>query len=87
MRRFKKNNDKYISSLISLVKEKGALGLNINHEQCSKKMVEGFHREGLQVSVWTANSTRVMLKCLSFAPDNITTRYPSELKKLIDNKK
>ncbi len=87
VKRFKKNNEKYISFLISLVKEKGALGLNIKYNQCSKKMVEMFRREGLQISVWTANNTRVMLKCLSFSPDNITTRYPSELKKLIANLK
>ncbi len=87
VKRSKKKNKEYISSLISLVKEKGALGLNINHRQCSKKMVEMFREEGLQVSVWTANSTFVMLKCLSFAPDNITTRHPSDLRKLIANLK
>ena len=87
VKRLKKNNGKYISSLVSLVKEKGALGLNIKYNQCSRKLVEMFRKEGLQVSVWTANNTRVMLKCLSLAPDNITTRYPSELKKLISESK
>ncbi|MBE6776118.1 MAG: glycerophosphodiester phosphodiesterase [Ruminococcaceae bacterium] len=83
----KKKNEKYISSLISLVKEKGAVGINLRHSQCSKKMVEMFRAEGLLVSVWTANSTRVMKKCLSFSPDNITTRYPSALLDMINNLK
>ncbi len=87
VKKLKKNNKKYISSLISLVKEKGALGLNIKYSQCSEKMVEMFRAENLQISVWTANNTRVMLKCLSFAPDNITTRYPSELRDLIEKLK
>ena len=85
--KLKKNNEEYISSLISLVEEKGAVGLNINYRQCSKKMVEMFRKKGLQVSVWTANSIPAMLKCLSYAPDNITTRHPSELKELIMNLK
>lgn len=84
---FKKKNEKYIKSLISLTKEKGALGLNIKHTQCSKKLVEMFRDEGLLVSVWTANNTRVMKKCLAFAPDNITTRFPSTLIKLINKSK
>ena len=84
VKKLKKNDEEYISSLVALVKENGALGLNIKYNQCSKRLVEIFHREGLQVSVWTANNTRVMLRCLSFKPDNITTRYPSELKKIIN---
>ncbi len=87
VKKLKKNNKKYILSLISLVKEKGALGLNIKYNQCSDKMVKMFREENLQISVWTANNTRVMLKCLSFSPDNITTRYPSELRELINKLK
>lgn len=79
----KKNDEEYILSLINLVKEKGAPGLNINHGQCSRKMVQMFREEGLTVSVWTANSVIAMLRCLSFSPDNITTRYPSTLIKII----
>lgn len=83
----RKNNGRYISSLISLVREKGAVGLNVKYSRCSKRMVDMFRKEGLLVSVWTANSTRVMKKCLSFGPDNITTRHPSELIELINKAK
>ena len=82
--KLKKNDEEYISSLISLVKEKGALGLNINYGQCSKKMVEMLRREGLQISLWTANNPFAMLRCISYSPDNITTRHPSTLIKLIN---
>lgn len=80
----KKNDEQYIKSLIALVKEKGALGLNINHGQCSRKLVKMFREEKLMVSVWTANSVKIMLKCISFAPDNITTRYPQTLTEIIE---
>ena len=80
----KKNDEQYIKSLIALVKEKGALGLNINHGQCSRKLVKMFREENLMVSVWTANSVKIMLKCISFAPDNITTRYPQTLTEIIE---
>lgn len=79
----KKSNEEYIKELISLVKEKGAAGLNISFTQCSKKMVEMFRKEGLLVSVWTANNEAEMLMCLSMLPDNITTRYPETLLELI----
>ncbi|MBQ7117421.1 MAG: glycerophosphodiester phosphodiesterase [Clostridia bacterium] len=83
----KKNDEEYISSLISLVKEKGAVGINLKYSRCSKTMVRMFREQGLLVSVWTANDIFTMLKCISFAPDNITTRHPSALIKLINRLK
>lgn len=80
----KKNDGEYIASLVGLVKETGAVGLNVNYLKCSKKMVEAFRREGLKVSVWTANGLSSMIICLNMMPDNITTRCPGLLNKLID---
>lgn len=79
----KKNNEKYLRSLAQKVRELGAVGLNINHKKCSKRLVEVFHREGLMVSIWTVNERRHMLRALKLGVDNITTRQPSELKELI----
>ena len=80
----KKYDDEYIASLIELVKGAGAVGLNVNYLKCSKKMVEAFRREGLKVSVWTAKEIFSMIICLNMMPDNITTRCPVLLNKLID---
>lgn len=82
----KKNNSTYISSLVEKVKSTGAIGINLNHKGCSNALVEAFHKENLLVSVWTANSKAVMYRCLSFSPDNITTRKPSELIQIINTK-
>lgn len=78
------NNDEYIAQLIKEVKSLGACGLNIHHKGCSEKLVEAFHKEGLLVSVWTANKKNDMIKALSMQCDNITTRKPAELKKLVE---
>ena len=79
----KKNNEKYLLSLAQKVRELGAAGLNISHKRCSKRLVEIFHREGLLVSIWTVNKKKHMLRALELGVDNITTRKPSELKKLM----
>lgn len=79
----KKNDSIYISSLVEKVKSTGAIGINLNYKGCSKALVEAFRKEKLLVSVWTANSKSEMYRCLSFEPDNITTRHPSVLRGII----
>ncbi|MBQ7005794.1 MAG: glycerophosphodiester phosphodiesterase [Clostridia bacterium] len=82
----KKNTDKeYLDSLVKKVKDCGAVGINMNHKGCSKALVEAFRKEGRLVSLWTANSKKIMGRCLYYEPDNITTRKPSELLQLMAN--
>ncbi len=69
----------YINSLVERVKKSGAIGINLNKNGASKKLVDIFHKNGLLVSVWTADSEREMHRLLSYAPDNITTRRPDKL--------
>lgn len=81
----KKNTDPvYLASLVNKVKECGAIGINLNFKGCSKELVEAFRKEEQLVSLWTANSKLAMYRCLAFAPDNITTRKPSLLSKIIN---
>ncbi len=79
-----KNTDKeYLLSLVEKVKKAGAIGINFNYKSASKELVEVFHENGLLVSIWTVNNEYNMYKILSFGPDNITTRNPDELSKII----
>lgn len=79
-----KNTDKeYLLSLVEKVKNAGAIGINFNYKSASKELVEVFHENGLLVSIWTVNNEYNMYKILSFGPDNITTRNPDELSKII----
>lgn len=82
----KKNDEEYIRSLVQKVKDTGAVGLNINFKGASKKMVDIFHSEGLEVSVWTVSKELQMHKVLTLGCDNITTRQPSMLKNIINSK-
>lgn len=78
----KKNTDLfYLDSLVEKVKGNGAVGINMNYKAASGELVGVFRKEGLLVSLWTANSKKTMGSCLSYAPDNITTRKPSMLKR------
>ena len=80
-----KNTDPaYLNSLVEKVRSCGAVGINMNYKACSTELVSTFRKANLPVSLWTANSKRTMHKCLCFAPDNITTRKPSELISIID---
>lgn len=80
----KKSNQKYIRSLVADVRKLGAAGLNISYKTVSKRMVEIFHQEGLEVSVWTVNTETAMHKILPLGCDNITTRQPSTLLGIIE---
>ncbi|MBQ7295334.1 MAG: glycerophosphodiester phosphodiesterase [Clostridia bacterium] len=82
----KKNSEEYIRSLVSLTKESGAVGINIHYSGASKKMVDIFHGEALQVSVWTVNDELAMHKVLALGCDNITTRQPTKLIEVINSK-
>ncbi len=79
-----KNTDKeYLQSLVEKVKNAGAIGINFKYTSASKELVDTFHENGLLVSIWTVDSEYNMYKILSFGPDNITTRHPDKLAKII----
>ena len=46
-------------------------------------MIRIFHENDLLVSLWTANTIPQLLRTMSLAPDNITTKRPDLLKGLI----
>lgn len=79
----KRNDETYIRDLVDKVKEAGAIGINFNKKSASSKLVKIFHEEGLLVSIWTVDRKYLMRRILSLAPDNITTRKPSVLRKII----
>ncbi len=84
VKRWKKYNEKYILSIVEKVKNAGAVGINFKYTGASEKLVKIFHKNGLLVSIWTVDNTKNMYKILSFAPDNITTRHPDELSKIVE---
>lgn len=80
---WKKYSEKYILSIVEKVKKSGAVGINFKYTGASKKLVNIFRKNGLLVSIWTVDNRKNMYKILSFAPDNITTRNPHELSRIV----
>jgi len=70
---------------IAAAKQLGAIGLNIHHSCCNKKLVRRAHEQGLLVSVWTVDRPRKMRKMLQLGVDNITTRQPDTLLEIISH--
>ncbi|MCL2446630.1 MAG: glycerophosphodiester phosphodiesterase [Oscillospiraceae bacterium] len=54
----------------------GAIGINIHHSKCSKRLLRRARELGLLVSVWTVDNPRHMRKLRRLGVDNITTRHP-----------
>lgn len=81
--RKRKKDVVYLNTLADLVEQQGAVGINLNKKGCSEELVNVFHKRKLLVSVWTVNKKFEMRRILSLAPDNITTRYPSKLTRII----
>ena len=80
----KADDEEYIMSLVEKVKNAGAVGINFNYKTATKELVDIFHENGLLVSIWTVNDEYNMYKILSFSPDNITTRNPDELSRIVN---
>jgi glycerophosphoryl diester phosphodiesterase len=80
----RKQTPEYLQSLVKTVKDSGAIGINFNKDHATKKLVETFHENDLEVSIWTVNKKRKMYKILALAPDNITTRRPDKLQEILN---
>lgn len=74
---------RYLNSLVKKVKDCGAVGINFKYTHATKKLVDTFRENGLLVSVWTVNDEKAMRKILALSPDNITTRHPDKLSKIL----
>ncbi len=79
----KKQTPEYLENLVKTVKNTGAVGINFNKDHATKKLVDTFHKNDLLVSIWTVNKKRKMYKILLLKPDNITTRKPNILEKIL----
>lgn len=79
-------SDAYLDSLVKKVTDCGAIGINFNKKNATKKLVDKFRDNGLLVSIWTANSEKDIRRLLVLSPDNITTRRPDIIVKILQNR-
>lgn len=71
-------------ALADKAKNLGVIGINSNFNGVTKEFVDSIHRNGLEVSLWTANTEEEMLICAAMNPDNITTKRPDLLNSIIN---
>ncbi|MBR3737437.1 MAG: glycerophosphodiester phosphodiesterase [Eubacterium sp.] len=83
--RIKIFSDDYQTELIEELEETGAIGINCNFANASRTLSDLLHKNGYKLSIWTLDTTRQMKRALIIKPDNITTRNPDKLKRIIDN--
>lgn len=80
-----KDDIQFAKALASKILSLGGIGLNCSYGQISKTIVDEMHKTGLFVSVWTVDEEPEMVRMLSFAVDNITTRFPDMIFNIIKN--
>lgn len=76
-----------LQAIADKVKNYGAIGINSNFRNATKEFVDVMHKNGLLVSLWTVNKIGDMPRVLATCPDNMTTKKPHLLKKLVFNQK
>ena len=82
----REQTDEYLKTLVEKVRASGAVGINFDKKGATKRLVEVFHNNGLQVSVWTVNGYFNIRKIISYNPDNITSKRPDRVKKILNKK-
>lgn len=80
---FLKYSAAYAERLARRVQKAGAVGLNSNYGNATRTIVAAQRRRGLLVSLWTPSTPEKLEKTLLLKPDNITTRTPDVLRKMI----
>ena len=79
----KKQTPEYLEELVKTVKDSGAVGINFNKDNATKELVDSFHKAGLLVSIWTVNNEKEMYEILLLSPDNVTTKKPDVMKRIL----
>ncbi len=77
--------EEYRVKIIELMEETGAIGINCNYKFAGSQLSELLHKKGYKLSVWTIDKERAAQKMLVIKPDNITTKNPEMINKVIEN--
>ena len=81
-----RNNTAYLLSLVGKLKKHGAIGANCNFRNASEKFIRTIQKHGFEVSLWTVNDEDDIKKVVAKNPDNITSRRPDLVKRILEEK-
>ena len=73
------NPEKNAEMLCRKIIDCGAIGLNCHYSGVSETLCRALHKNGLLLSVWTADKKIIQCKLLAAGVDNITTKRPDVL--------
>lgn len=76
-------DEKLQQILADKISSLGAIGLNSNFANATLLATKAMHKNGLLVSLWTANKASDMARVVACLPDNITTKNPHILLNMI----
>ena len=77
------SEDEDLNALAEKVAVLGAVGLNTNWSNATPELIRVFHKNGMPVSVWTVNEPKDVYRVALYGADNITTRRPDLVCRLI----
>lgn len=70
-------SEEMLQELAERIISLGAIGLNSNLKNASALATKVMHKNGLLVSLWTANKPSDTAKIITCLPDNLTTKKPN----------
>lgn len=80
---FAKKYPGYAKRLALRVKDLGALGLNCHYGNAAAPVINALHEAGLAASFWTVNDEETAKKILPLGADNITSRHPDMIRRVL----
>ena len=72
-----------VKALVKKTVALGAVGINLKWKDASPQLIGAFHEKGLPVSVWTVYRENDAIKMVRYGVDNITTRRPDLVCRLL----
>ncbi len=76
-------DDNLLQELADKIISLGAIGLNSNFSNASAISTHVMRKNGLLVSLWTANKAADMARVIACQPDNVTTKKPHILLEML----
>ncbi len=80
-----RNDEAELNKYAKMIIDCGAIGLNTHFTNITKAVVRVMHENGLLVSAWTADSSTVQKLLIDTGVDNITSKRPVGLNRLLSN--
>lgn len=73
-------------TLLADLRSSGAVGINVHYKEWSRELTDLLHANGFEVSLWTLNDAADAPFVIGCNPDNITSRHPDMVRRMMQQK-